>query len=336
MSRRNYRKRRATSRSSSRSKKQRTSSASSNRRPLRRKYKYRGRRRAQMTRISAPSLTTATTFFTGSSHKNAKAIAKTFRAGSANIWTTNGNGLIYNTTGRQAHGSYAFVTTSDLSSMMNFAGQLGGASAGNIKNTARIFVGNYRANLTMTNNGTAPCFSDVYIYVARRSTGFSPESIWIGGMKDETNQTVADYTLTVGVTPNQAVGIAQYWKLKKIEKICLQPGQCHQQVYKFPINRVISNYEVTSAWENDSFLAGISHAIIIVNRGIPEPNNVTTPTGATTSQNALYYTVAEHCNVKWINDNDTNWAFTGQVLPTTLQGPIYNQGSGQMAQATVA
>lgn len=212
----------------------------------------------------------------------------------------------------------------DIASITSSANQ-GVAANGNLVNTGKYFLESAQAEWCLTNSSNANVELDFYCLKCKRDGGANsnPQNMFYTALRDESAQTVNDYTQYWGTTPFMAPAIFNFWKLLKIVHVSLGPGQSHVHRENYVVNREFDNEIMENA--GSIYFKDITHSMFLIGRGMPMSAN----TNSNVATTASYVDIVLSQNFRWkyISDNDTNYTYT---TATSLGNAtnVYNQGSG--------
>lgn len=270
------------------------------------------RRIAPKVRLQAPNQTVLQSYFSTKMLPKMKMMAKRFKDQARNFYWQGPSGQqMIAIAGKQGNTSTYVMTASLMRSWASAVGMAPDSSAASIKDTNRLFWKHCEQQRTLTNQTTAVAFVDIYHFVCKRDTNFSPVTLWYAGVSDEANGTMAsDFTETLGSTPNLSDALNQYWKLKKIYSIILQPGQVHKHTSRYNIYRVVNNEMIANDIQVNDYLAGITHCTMYVYRGAPGTDSVSS-TLVSTAEVKLAAVTTTRVSLTYIADNDFSLKIAG-------------------------
>lgn len=232
--------------------------------------------------------------------------------------------------GVQNYLDVAFLSIGQLQNLYNTTNPQGNtihATQGFQANIAKWLLDNIYVEMDITNSSNTLMELDVYHWLCKEDTTYAPTTLWNDGLSDEQGNTNSALAIQAGVSMVDAIScIGQYWKLKKIYKFILNPGQAHKFVFTQSFNRMINNEFIGgSSIQTDNFLKNISNDFTYVIKG--GVCTTTAGSGATFGPTKLDIVQSVRFTAKYPMDNIPSMA-TSSTLPSTGTLTSYNFGSG--------
>jgi len=157
----------------------------------------------------------------------------------------------------------------------------------------KFFLKSVYCTLRLTNQSPASCEVDLYLVQQKISKATYKDSVtdWEEGLDGEQLGNALTRTF-YNSRPTQSKQFNMAWRVVKVLKLKLNPGDEHRHLYTFKPNRIID----TGYLNNYSTLAGMTHEWITVVRGITADTSndpavgsiTTTPAKIVGTVNALY------------------------------------------------
>ena len=256
------------------------------------------------------------------------AALRRFRVAVNNVWYFNYSFQVAALTGKQGAADVGWFSTTQLRNIYDQlnpqANTIGGT--GNIANVARWFLKNAYVQMTMVNSSNTYANVDIYEWVCKQNAEYAPNQLWINSLSNGFNGGATATTEIPGQSMVDGItSIGVYWKLNRIDKLVLAPGQSHQHNLSSENNTTIINSLIDGNATHD-FCRGISRVFSFVAYGSPVTS--TLPAGAvSTSPIALDVIFSMRANVKFLTDDLVTQRITNN-LNTTGTYSSYNSGSG--------
>lgn len=140
---------------------------------------------------------------------------------------------------------------------------------GQYANLGQFYLDKYFAEIDFTNSSNTLMELDMYEWMCKDDVSYPPKVLWGDSLSDEngnastTLQNIAGISMVDGIE-----GIGVFWKLKKIHKFILQPGQGHKHIHSVNLRRVINPYMFGgSNVQTDTYLRHISTCFTFVFHG---------------------------------------------------------------------
>lgn len=230
--------------------------------------------------------------------------------------------------GLQNYTDVNFQNVSELrTALTNVLGITLPNTAGSENNTSKIFWMNNYEEMYLTNSSNAPMYLDLYVWKCIQNTNSSPTQLWANSINDAVGAVVPTIS-TVGVSMTDGMfGIGVYWKLLRIEKMILNPGQNHTHILNIHNNRIM-NLEELDYNQTNSYLGNYSYSCSLVFRG----SNDSVSGSCGIAPTNLLMSTTTRVGFKYINDQRYTAVFVNGI--GTSAGNIYNQGSGNTVTAT--
>lgn len=155
------------------------------------------------------------------------------------------------------------------------------AANGNVYNTSRWYLTDIYSEISFSNSSSNIAFVDFYEWAVRDDTGVLPSTLWSEGLQDGTGALAGNLYKTVGLSMMDAItAVGVFYRLKKIHKFILNPGQTHVHVHKSNLCRLIDNYMIGAGdAQTTGYLTNITTVYSMVAHGgiasIPASGTVT-------------------------------------------------------------
>lgn len=303
-----------------------------------RPYKNRARR-AAIKHIRVKYLTLGTSFSKTSLRPNKMGyqMKKKYWLGAKNCWQSNYTSSIAasgasNQT--QNHFQVSYFTPDDMNNALSAYSIQPGASGDN-DNTNRVFWNKVISETLMTNSSNCNVSIDIYTMSSKKDSQYSPQSQWLRGMYDQSEQTILDLTnQNYGLTPLDTVAVTSLFKCYKVTHVMLSPGQSHKHTHTQHICRPYNNASLDQSLEGtDTALRGLTHFdLIVVRSSSVESGSNNALTGIAPCK--VNYYVTKKYEFKYIFDMSTNYKYASVPVEPTTGNVIYNQGSGTFVAPT--
>lgn len=194
-----------------------------------RSYAYQARMRRQRKAVQNDIATTSSSSFVYSYGKR-----RLLRRGQAKaIHVRNATYRSTKATGEQGFFDWGRVFDyDDLNTMMS--------KVPGVSNNKLLMLRGATAKAMLTNQHQSPCKITIYDCVSKRDTNGNdlPADAFNTGLSDQSGGTVG--ANEVGITPYKSVYFNQFWKIRKVTNITLDPGASHIHYIKAKVNKVIS------------------------------------------------------------------------------------------------
>lgn len=167
------------------------------------------------------------------------------------------------TTGYQATGQLVHLDMPFLQSCLN--GYTTKAGIATLTKSQKVFLKDYTASITLTNNDLCQAEVTMYVLYPRRDTNADPVSQWSAGDIDQ-GGSATTYNL-INATPYSSNALCTQYRIGRTRKFYLSPGG---------VEVVTINAKLNKMWESAlyaeapiTYARGISFVTLFVARGVP-------------------------------------------------------------------
>lgn len=181
---------------------------------------------------------------------------------------------ISGTAGRQRVDSCIYFETSHLAKMLSDVSaslgalELGGNTPTNATNL-EPFISKTNHCLTLTSFVNASQTVTLYDVLCKRDTNEHPGLSWSTGLFLQEDNTSTANSFPVGITPYQSKNFREKWKIEKVTKLQLRPGETHKHYVTVNPNKSVSNARISGINSEavETYLAGVTRAVMVVIEG---------------------------------------------------------------------
>lgn len=239
----------------------------------------------------------------------------TFRAIAQDIWTLNSSGRCDVTPGVQnLFSASAMFSHYDLSTLITVA---------SANKTQKFLWEQCFGRMVMTNQGISSVFCDIYFIINRRDTATAtvqgPYEAWTNGIQDEGGSST-DWSI-MGNIPSNSLLFQRMFKIKKITRVLLSPGEVHEQSIMYKPNKFMPYEDI----DNASYgVRNLTAYVMTIVRPAPY-NDSTTKTQVTTGNGHVDWVFEKSYKYRYVSDNITTFNKTNNLVSAyTVQQDTMN------------